>query len=185
MSHQPSVSEAAEALVRAACLDLKVQNDAASSAKVVAAIASLGTKIDATAKATKEMKASTDDKLNSVTQHLGDVKSSLDALKSSVDAASAMRSLEFAFDHADIGSFQYHADQTFILSKDLVKNMLLSFRQDRGHYLPKNARLVSYTSSSNSQTEFENKLIAQIYNLTGVKPCIVDSSDGRRIIYYS
>jgi len=136
-----------------------------------------------------------DARLKVTNQNLEELKIEVSALKRDMAQTAKLRSLEWALDHTDIGSFEYKYKPGGISvsyeSSKFVKDVILSFRTGHGTFLDTN-----YYFSSNSycgaqcatyeeKQAFRDKLSAQIHQLTGQKSRLEKKEDGRYVIYYS
>lgn len=186
------LSKAAEDLVRAACLDLKVKSDSEATKQTVQAINEVSAKTQLVADNVDGLKVSVDHGLNTVNQNLLDLKNDIKKLDDSIEKSNKRRALEFPLNNTDYGSFSYHyrsqnGYRQSGSSRDLVKTILFCFRRGLGYYLPNEATLASDGYRSVDETEmkaFRDALLKQVEDLTGTKPRIV-LDNNRYIIYYS
>jgi chromosome segregation ATPase len=162
--------------------------------------------------AINHLKASTDAKLNTSNQKIGDLNNTvsqvvekigtwntkMEKLNSEVVMMNQnlvlnrkMESLAWAIDHVESKSFQYvekptHSYETSN-TKTLARDVLLAFRSDMGCYLPDVCR-AGYGQSAEElekvRKEFRDKFSDQIHALTGVKPRLVLNEQNQKYIIY-
>jgi hypothetical protein len=97
---------------------------------------------------------------------------------------SKKRTLEWAISNAEIGSFIYYENNGQYNSTDYVKKVLICFRKGYGFKIS-NCTLQRYFLEENKR-KFREKLLTQIYDLTGVKPRTeLDNDDGHYFVYFS
>jgi len=174
------ISAAAEELVKAACMDA----DISSQQKLTSELASLKDTLKGRLDKVSTQLDTSQQKLSS---ELASLKTQLDTLNANIQRQTKVQSLQWAIQNASIESFQYRSKHGPEDSANLVQGILLSFRQDRGHYLPMDAYISDYGHcTEESKKKFQDSLVAQIYTLTGVKPVIkIGSNDKDLAIYYS
>ena len=78
------------------------------------------------------------------------------------------------------GNFDYYSQNGIYKSSDLAKEVLLSFMQSLGYYLPDNHSLRNGDAQA-----FRDKFVEQIELLIGRKPRVSRDVNGRYIIWYS
>jgi len=156
------LSNAAEALVEAVLLDAGTANQKELASKLEA------------------LQISFDNKLNTLNQHLVD-------LKKDIQEEKKQKTLERALSLTDLQSFQYYEDfDTLKYSDDLAKTAIGWFMLDYGCYLP-NAKISNeFREATDEETKaFRDKFKAQIKFLIKREPRLEKESDGRFAIYYS
>uniref|UniRef100_A0A7S4JPE0 Uncharacterized protein n=1 Tax=Odontella aurita TaxID=265563 RepID=A0A7S4JPE0_9STRA len=188
------LATAAEELVKAACVEvettsLAIGRDSLEELKNIAFNSA-------------SLKNDFDDKIDTVNQNLaalknevGEVKSEVARLRSDIGNLNKMQRLEWAYSNIGmIESFKYgetHRGQMHNNSVDLCRNILVSFRTGRGHYLPKDAAVnkvaTDYYLAVSDETKilFRSKICEQLRALTGTMPRLAPQDDGRYIIYFS
>ena len=162
-------------------LDIRAHVDEELTKKTVDAIHNVGLKSD-------KLKATLDDKLNTTNQTLADIKQGLADLKQETNK---VRSLEFAFQNAGHGSFEYYTAGDRKNSSDLVQYIVLVFRRECGGILPDG--YLRYVSSGTSEDEkkklgkdFRDALVTQLHLLTGIKSRLVFNEEKKQYcVYYS
>jgi len=187
MASPSRLTAAAEELVKAAYLDVKVEAYAEAQKETVSTIRDVETEL-------KSLRGSNDSKFDAIHTLLAGLILKVDQLASNVQSINNTLStvnenskLEWAIDHAEYGSFAYYDNNTRrrAESSTITKQVLFAFRQGFGYYLPEKVSLTdNYYSvtSEKDRTEFETKLVNAIFDLTAKKPVIKDLND-RRCIY--
>jgi len=215
-SKQTRLAAAAEALVEAASLEV----DAATKKKLVDGLDALKSSLDENLnRVVQKMQSSNEDfdaKINSLSQHVDGAKAEVSAIRNDVATIKSLleedrkqKILTRAFESIDIllkhrevphdchstaGSFNFIShdglfNRTY-KSSELAKEVLLSFMQSRGYYLPKNhaLKLKSYDDDAQRSIDaqaFRNKFVEEMELLIGRKPRLSQDKNGRYIIWYS
>lgn len=135
--------------------------------------------------------AETDVLEESINHKLNTVNQQLKELHNKLEDSDKKRALEFAFENASFGSFEYCKGNRYneiMNSTDLVKTAILRFRRDQGYNLPDRAVMKDdYFRSDDPirQKKFRDALVHQVYSLIGKKPRISLESDQKTYaIYY-
>jgi hypothetical protein len=107
-------------------------------------------------------------------------------LRAEVKKQAKTNALHLAIQNCVYNSFQYRIETDTKSSEDLVRRILFSFQQDHGYTIPRNAG-IEYNADDKSRQEFRDKLVNQLYQLTGVKPRIVFQATTSQtyVVYYS
>jgi hypothetical protein len=186
MASSSRLREAAEKLVEAAYLDVKVQGE---SKETVAAIASL--------------KESVDSKLNTLNQNIVNLNANMDAkintlnqnvvnLNAKMEYDAKQDNLRWAIENSSANEFEYYdADIGYYKKKsgEFVRGILFWFRKGNGWFLPAKVSInQEYRYEQNKEkavADFHDKLVAQIHGLTGQKPRISVEANGKHAIHYS
>jgi hypothetical protein len=162
--------------------------------------------------AINHLKASTDAKLNTSNQKIGDLNNTfsqvvekigtwntkMEKLNSEVVMMNQnlvlnrkMESLAWAIDHVETKSFQYFGKLTHSYetsnTKTLARDVLLAFRSDMGYYLPEVCSAGSRQSAEELEklrNAFRDNFSDQIHALTGVKPRLVLNEQNQKYIIY-
>jgi hypothetical protein len=143
----------------------------------------IGAKLDAAIKAMDSLKVGSQDStadLKEIKADSKEIKSELKKLNENLMSASKFQRLEWAIDHADIGSFKYFekGNPKAQDSTEVAKLVLLGFR--RGCACNLNV-FIEGQEAENFMKEFPK----QIQQLTGVKPRMIPRSAGNFAIHYS
>jgi hypothetical protein len=187
MSDSSKLADAAEALVQAALSETN-SSMVAMNREVVQGIQSIAA----------DLKGRNDDK---ALEALGVLNGKVDTLSSNISqmhvtmkTQEKLHRIEFALGHCDLGTFVYYSDsdRSGHRSEELVKNILLIFRQGFGYNITLGMTLTesSYRSSNEeklaSNQKFRDALTAQLFTLLGVPPVwdAQPKEDGRRVIRY-
>ena len=104
-------------------------------------------------------------------------------LKSNSATQSKIQSLQWAISNSNIGSFKYFSKGQCHNSACLVQGILGSFMQNGGYYINGRSKEMN-SQNGKGEKEFRDLLVAQIHQLTGVKP-VVDLFEGEYAIYCS
>jgi hypothetical protein len=157
---ESKLSLAAGELIRLACAEIE-----SASLEGVADIAR-----DTTA--LKDTITIIEKQLHAKTDHIVEA---INHLNLNVTLSRKIQSLEWALSNSNLASFKYlDTKNNLVESTDLVKFILFSFRKNIG------CRVENYTlngGAEDGQKEFRDKLVNQLFELTGVKPRLVLASD--------
>ena len=121
-----------------------------------------------------------DDKINTLNQHLVD-------LKKDIQEENKQKTLERALALTDLESFQYYEDPgTLKYSVNLAKDVIKWFMLDHGYFLPKASLARTQRIATDEETnEFRDKFKAQIKVLIKREPRLVKNPNGGFGIHYS
>jgi len=137
MSSSKRLKEAAEQLIKAAYLDVKAEGESKASEATVAAIATGNDYLAALDKQVASLKETMDAKINTLNQNVGNVKEQLEVLQRSTETQTKLLNICWAIENCKLNSFQYYEGRNDReTSENLVRNILFSFRQGFGYFLP-------------------------------------------------
>jgi hypothetical protein len=167
---------AAEELVKAAYLDTNAEANKETIEAIHLGTDSLKT-LDTHLVA---WKSSMDDKANTVHQNMDNLKDALAKVDDKLSELKRSQLLAAGIQNCTYNSFNYidHGGNQKA-SESLVRSILFHFQKGMGSNLPSSARMDCYVDGCGealrlSQQAFRDKLVEQIYELTGVKPRIVE-----------
>ena len=170
MEKESRLSNAAEALVEAVLLDAGTASQKELASKLEA------------------LQISFDNKINTLNQHLVDLKKDMSTMSSSIQEENKQKNLERALSMADVDSFYYYDYQEGQqnISTFLAQNVIKRFMLDCGYYLPKAKLSNEDREATDEETmAFRDKFKAHIKFLIKREPRLKKESDGRFAIYYS
>lgn len=183
---QARLAAAAEALVEAASLQTNVLTQKGLDA-------SLNSNLNRVVQTMKSSNENFDAKINTVNQHLADMKSEMGVLQTEISAMKKVlqderrdKRIERALKLTDLESFEYQHDCYTKKSSDLAKEVLGWLLLGYGYNLP-DAMLDRYASGKEEATKkasFRTKFKNQIKDLIGHEPRLVEKEDGSYSIYY-
>jgi len=199
------LAAAAAELLKAAQMDV----DSASQQLLSSNLASLKESFDLNLNTLNQLitglKRELDAKINTVNQNIASLKEELTKLNASITSQTKLQRLEWAIQNADIGTFGYNLYEnkssypTRKNSKDLVRQILLWFRRDRGYFFGDGSigdlNLGNYynyvqekervdAENERMRADFRNALVEQIHALVGQKPRLEKKDGGRYCMYY-
>jgi hypothetical protein len=137
-------------------------------------------------------KSSMDDKANTVHQNMDNLKDALAKVDDKVSELKRAQLLAAGIKNCAYNSFDYVAEGSRKKSENLIRTILFAVQKGPTWcaFLPDDAVLEQHycrEETRKKQQEFRDKLVDQIYALTGVKPRIVEleKKGGRYVIYQS
>jgi len=183
------LSNAAEALVEAALLDAGTASQKELASQLETLQISLDNKLNTVIQTQKASDQNFGNKINTLNQHLVELKKDMSMISSSIQEEKKQKTLERALSLTDVHQFQYYHEDTckLISSSHLAKIAIKSFMLDHGRYLP-NASLAqrfSREATDEETKEFRYHFKAQIKALIKREPRLEKESDGNFAIYYS
>jgi hypothetical protein len=189
---------AAEELIKAASTHVE-STSLAIGKETVEGLKQLSVNSTSIEKSVESLKLSQESKMNTLIQSIAELKKEMTKLNANVVLQTKHQMLEWAISNAEVGSFKYyekddcndgyHYNRSQVASAELVRLVLMNFRNGSGRYIDK----LGLTSTSyrcgnekneESEKQFRDALSTQIHNLTGQKPRFA-ITDGRYAIYYS
>jgi len=195
MSRQSKLQNAAEELVRAACLDLQSSFDTKSLEDLKAAITTNHGKLDQLIKSMnmlKEVESESLEEVRAANEKMEKIhKAIIDTnalLLTTLSQQTRNQNIAWAISNVDIvkNDFQYYADGGYRQdSKQVALEILWNFRKGYGYFLPNGYIQHSYHHSEEAAKTFRDNVVSCIHKLTGVKPRLEQGKDGRYAIYYS
>jgi len=199
MGTKRSLSEAAAELVRAAEMEVDVATQRQLIERLEELKESVDTKLDSIQQVVEQSSTNSTDSINTVNQNIVHLSDKIDLLNETMKNNQKMQSLEWAFQNAEYGSFDYFVpagngvvnSYSKRSSTTLVRNALMSFRKGVGRYIDDG--LVADRDPSNRdeqrkeafREQFRKKIVAQVYALTGVEPLLQKETDVSYTIHYS
>ena len=178
-SKQARLTAAAEALVEAASLETNALTQKGLEA-------SLNSNLNRVVQTMKSSNENFDAKINTVNQHLADVKSEIGGLKALLEQERKDKRIERAQKLTHVGSFDYYLDiYSSRKSSDLAKEVLEWFLLGYGYNLPDGTMQSGYNiDKETSKKAFRDKFKKQIKDLIGREPRLVKKEDGSYSIFY-
>jgi predicted RNase H-like nuclease (RuvC/YqgF family) len=200
MSEPPTkknrLAEAAEALIEAASLE----TDSMTQKQLTANLDSLKSSfVDNLNRVVQKLQSSNenfDAKINTLNQHVHDLKIEMGALKKIMENQTKQKTLELALTLLDLNSFtyfecsnNYHANQKN--SSELAKTVIRLFMLGYGYNLPLEATLTNEQRFTTSTAEkellkkaFIDKFAGQIRALIKREPRLAKNENGANSIFY-
>jgi CO dehydrogenase/acetyl-CoA synthase alpha subunit len=189
---------AAEELIKAASTHVE-STSLAIGKETVEGLKQLSVNSTSIEKSVEALKLLQESKMNTLIQSIAELKKEMTELNANVVLQTKHQTLEWAISNAEMGSFKYyekadnyncyHCNRSQVASAELVRLVLMIFRNGSGRYIDKLG--LTHTSSGGvndqnkeSEKNFRDALSTQIHNLTGQKPRFA-ITDGRYAIYYS
>mmetsp|Transcript_21474 Transcript_21474/g.44176 ORF Transcript_21474/g.44176 Transcript_21474/m.44176 type:complete len:196 (-) Transcript_21474:3431-4018(-) len=195
MAEDPSskLAAAAQELLQAAGVEVSSDAQKKISADLVSFKESADAKLNTVNQSIITSRTHADDKINTIDQRLSSLEQKVVLQTQEITKQTKLQNLSFALQNAKLNSFEYHvhAHNSYCRkdSSDLAQDIIFSFRQGYGHFLPNGCLNDCYgydkAEWEKDKKDFREKLVNQIHGLTGTKPRVEKKEDARFVIYYS
>ena len=185
-SKKPRLAAAAEALIEAASLETDTMTQKRLTASLDSLKSSFDDNLNRAVQTVKSSNENFDTKINTLSQHMTDVKKEIGALKLIMEHEKKQKTLERALKLTHLGSFSYYDPNLGTKnSSDLAKNVIEWFLVGFGYNLPE-AKMSNdyYAEKEASKKEFREKFKMQIKVLIGREPRLVKQENGIYSIFY-
>ena len=187
-SKKPRLAAAAEALIEAASLETDTMTQKRLTASLDSLKSSFDDNLNRAVQTVKSSNENFDTKINTLSQHMADVKKEIGALKVIMEREEKQKTLERALKLTHINSFNYYDPNIGTKnSSDLAKSVIERFPVGFGYNLPaaQMSNVYGYAEKqAASKKEFSEKFKKQIKDLIGREPRLVKEENGTYSIFY-
>jgi hypothetical protein len=145
---------------------------------------------------TSELKEDQAEQMSLNTNQLSEVLAAVKDLKTTMQKGQKTAIIQWAINHADLapwfefGQESDQRNQSCSRSTDKVRHILMAFMQGAGSYISgcvagsKGVERWNQDGDTWTSATFEEKITIHIHTITGTKPRITSTKDGKRCIWY-
>mmetsp|Transcript_12791 Transcript_12791/g.32396 ORF Transcript_12791/g.32396 Transcript_12791/m.32396 type:complete len:201 (-) Transcript_12791:328-930(-) len=186
MSSPTRLQEAAQELVKAACMDVKTGIDTAALNESIMKLKTGSSSLESLEQKHLELNQEVKALKQEMSQEFKKVREEIEKVNANIVSANRRQIMAAAIQNCDLNAFRYkgHDKETGIMSTGLIRQVLFSFQAGRGHVFPDDATMLSaYDLSMNpdkmneSRELVRNAAASQIHELTGVFPTVKEADE--------